>query len=57
MRKMKHAIKTMVYLDESEHNAIKRISEQTGIPMAEQIRRAVSAYLKSSKPTRKAVKR
>lgn len=46
MQKMKNAKKTMVYLDEPEHRALKLISEQTGIPMAEQIRRAVSVYLK-----------
>jgi len=53
VRKMKNAIKTMVYLDEPEHSAMKRFCEQTGVPMAEQIRRAVSEYLKR----RKAVKR
>ena len=53
MKKMQNAKKTMVYLDEPEHSAMKRISEQTGVPMAHQIRQAVAEYLKR----RKAVKR
>jgi hypothetical protein len=48
-KKMKHAIKTMVYLDQTEHAALKRIMEQTGVPMAEQIRRAVKVYLSKEK--------
>jgi hypothetical protein len=44
-KKMKEAVKTMVYLDKPEHDALRRIYEQTGAPMAELIRRAVKAYL------------
>ena len=46
MRKMKSAVKTMIYLDEPEHTALKRMSKRTGAPMAELIRRAVGEYLK-----------
>jgi hypothetical protein len=54
MKKMKHAIKTMVYFDQPEHAALKRIMQETGVPMAEQIRRAVKVYLsKQGKAVRK----
>lgn len=57
MKKMENAMKTMVYLDEPEHSALKRISVESGVPMAEQIRRAVARYLKDRPKPRKAVKR
>jgi len=40
----------MVYLDEDDHKVLRRIAYEQQIPIAEQIRRAVKAYLhKASK--------
>lgn len=36
---------TSLYLTEKQMRDLKRLSEQTGLPVAEHIRRAVDAYL------------
>ncbi len=38
-------VKTMVYLDKEDHDALRQISEKTGAPMAFQIRNAVKWFL------------
>ena len=42
---MKKAKKTMIYLDETEHKAIKYLALTSGISMAEQIRRALAEFM------------
>ena len=51
---MKKAKKTMIYLDETEHKAIKHLALTSGISMAEQIRRALAEFMK--RQPRKAVR-
>ncbi len=36
---------TTVYLTESQDAALKRISEETGVPVAEMIRQSINLYL------------
>jgi len=55
MRRMKEAKKTMIYLDETEHKAIKYLALTSGISMAEQIRRALAEFMK--RQPRKAVRK
>lgn len=52
---MKKAKKTMIYLDETEHKAIKRVALNSGISMAEQIRRVLADFMKGQ--PRKAVRK
>jgi hypothetical protein len=40
-------IKTVVYLEQRDREALERLSEKTGAPVTELVRRAVAAYLKS----------
>jgi hypothetical protein len=39
-------IRTVVYLDKRERDALLKISKKTGAPVAELVRRAITAYLK-----------
>jgi hypothetical protein len=41
--------RTVVYLDQSERDALGAISKRTGAPLAELIRRAISEWLKKQK--------
>jgi hypothetical protein len=47
--------KTMIYLDEDDHQRLKYLALDEGVSMAELIRRAVRAYLKQQ--PRKAVRK
>jgi len=42
-------VRTVFYLDEAEKKALGRLSEKTGAPLAELLRRAVAAFLKQQK--------
>lgn len=42
-------IRTNIYLDRNQKQALEKISAQTGAPVAELIRRAIDAYLKGRK--------
>jgi predicted HicB family RNase H-like nuclease len=55
LKKMENAKKTVIYLDEVVHKAVKHQALTSGISMAEYIRRALAQY--SKRQARKAVKR
>jgi len=42
-------IRTVFHLDEADRKALVRLSEKTGAPLSELLRRAVTAYLKAQK--------
>jgi uncharacterized protein (DUF111 family) len=42
-------VRTVVYLGKAEREALKKISEKTGAPVAELVRRAVQAWLKGER--------
>jgi hypothetical protein len=56
IKKMAKARRTMIYLDESELEAAKRFAAASRLSLAELIRQALSAYLKSQ-AKRKGVRR
>jgi hypothetical protein len=39
-------VRTVFYIDEIDKKALERLSQKTGAPVAELLRRAVAAYLK-----------
>jgi len=41
--------RTVVYFDPKEREALRKLSEKTGAPVAELVRRAVAEYLKKQK--------
>jgi hypothetical protein len=41
-------IRTVVYLDKPERDALLKLSKKTGAPVAELVRRAIAAYLKGN---------
>jgi Ribbon-helix-helix domain len=41
--------RTIVYFDPAERTALQKLSEQTGAPVAELVRRAVREWLKKQK--------
>jgi Ribbon-helix-helix domain len=45
----KEKIRTVAYLDRSQREALDRLSEKTGAPIGELVRRAVADYLKKTK--------
>jgi len=45
----KEKIRTVAYLDRSQREALDRLSEKTGAPIGELVRRAVADYLKKAK--------
>lgn len=42
-------VRTVFQLDEADKKALERLSEKTGAPVAELLRRAVTVYLKQQK--------
>ena len=56
LRKMENARRTLIYLDHSVHDTVKRRAATAGISMADLIRQAVKEYLQRH-PARKAVAR
>lgn len=42
-------IRTVVYFEKAQREALEKLSEKTGAPLGELIRRAVAAYLKAQK--------
>jgi Ribbon-helix-helix protein, copG family len=53
---MKKIKKTMIYMEEAEHWRLRHLALDTGVSMAELIRRAIADYLKRHPRTRKAVR-
>jgi hypothetical protein len=41
--------RTVVYLGQSEHDALEKISAKTGAPIGELIRRAIAEWLKKAR--------
>jgi len=39
-------IRTVVYLDKQQQAALTKLSQQTGAPISELVRRAITAYIK-----------
>ncbi len=50
-------IRTNIYLSEKQMGRLRDISEDTGIRIAEIVRRAVDAYLEAKYPANSSVKR
>jgi hypothetical protein len=46
-------LRTVVYLDQAEREALDKISKQTGAPVGELVRRAIADWLKKEKGGRK----
>jgi hypothetical protein len=42
-------IRTVVYLEKKEADALKKLSEKTGAPLTELVRRALAEWLKHNK--------
>jgi hypothetical protein len=42
-------VRTVVYLDKSEREALEKISEKTGAPVAALVRKAIAEWLKKSR--------
>jgi hypothetical protein len=44
-----HKTRTVVYFDPAEREALEKLSEETGAPIAALVRRAVAEWLKTTK--------
>jgi predicted DNA-binding protein len=42
-------VRTVFYMNDADKKALERLSQKTGAPVAELLRRAVAAYLKQQK--------
>ncbi len=45
---MRRRVKTIVHLDPEQRKVLEKLSERTGAPLAELIRRAVKQYLQKA---------
>ena len=57
MKKMDNPKKTMIYLDESMHQAVKHRASIAGMSMSDLIRQIIAEYFKRKPLRRKAVRR